>query len=385
MTYTAPPRGPSVSEDASRREAWIDNLRVAIIVGVIGSHVSLIYALEVGWYYEERTAGEVAKAVLAGVFSPGLLFGMGLLFFVAGLFTPPAFGRKGVRRFVIDRLWRLGVPTVAYLFVVNPAMNFFGDQATGEGETVADYFRLTYWDDVELGVAWFMAALLAFSLAYAAWRSRYPVRTGHIAPLRRGDLVKAGAFIAVASFLVRLEFPVLGGEEAWTLNLWEYPQMSALFALGVLAHERGWLSDGLSPQLRRTCGRAAVVGVVLAALVGVGITITGDAEPFLGGFRFEATLIPLIEATLALGMSLWLIDWFRRRRNRAGSLVRGLGRASFAAYLVHAPITILLAIALREVRIPAELKFLSVFSFGVVASFGLGWLATRRRVRGRIL
>jgi hypothetical protein len=47
--------------------------------------------------------------------------------------------------------------------------------------------------------------------------------------------VKVAAFIAMASFLVRLQFPVLSGDVAWTLNLWEYPQMSALFALGVLA------------------------------------------------------------------------------------------------------------------------------------------------------
>jgi peptidoglycan/LPS O-acetylase OafA/YrhL len=198
-------------------------------------------------------------------------------------------------------------------------------------------------------------------------------------------LVKAGVFIAVASFIVRLEFPVLSGDVAWTLNLWEYPQMSALFGLGVLASERGWLSSGLTPQTRRACGRAAAVGVVLAVVVGVGIAVTEDPEPFLGGLRLEATLIPLIEATLALGMSLWAIDWFRRRASHSGTLLRGLGRASFAAYLVHAPITILLAIALRDVGAPAELKFLLVFVIGVIGSFWLGWLATRSGVARRIL
>ena len=379
-----PMRGVAVSEDATRREGWIDNLRVAIIVGVIGSHVSLLYALDVDFYYQERTAGEVARAVLGGIFAPGLLFGMGLLFFVAGWFTPPAFGRKGARRFLLDRLWRLGIPTAVYFFLINPAMNFLGDHGMGQGQTVADYLRLTYWDDVDLGVAWFIAALLAFSLTYAAWRWRDPVRTEGMMPLRGSDLVKVGLFIAVASFLVRLEFPVFGEEDVWTLNLWEYPQMSALFALGVFARERGWLSHALSPHLRRTCGWAAAAGVVLAMLVGVGITIT-DPEPFLGGWRFEATLIPLVEATLALGMTLWLIDWFRRRANRAGALVADLARASFAAYLLHAPIIILVAITLREVGVPAEVKFLIVLGLGVVASFGLGWLFTRPRVSGRIL
>lgn len=385
MTQTAPAQTPESSDGAPTRAVWIDNLRVAVIVGVIGSHVSVIYALDVGWWYEERTASDIATAILAGVFAPGLLFGMGLMFFVAGWFTPPAFARKGARRFALDRLWRLGIPTAVYLFVVNPAMNYFGSRAMGEGETVADYFRRTYWDDVELGVAWFMAALLMFSLVYAVWRSRHPVQTENVTPLRRGDLVKAGIFIAVASFLVRVEFPVLSGDALWTLNLWEYPQMIALFALGVFARERGWLSDALHPQLRRTCGQAAAAGVVLAALAGVGIAITDAPERFLGGLRLEATLIPLIEATLALGMSLWLIDWFRRRTKRVGGLVGGLGRASFAAYLLHVPLTITLAIILRGVEVPAELKFLSVVAFGVGASFGLGWLFTRARVAGRIL
>jgi len=378
-------RESAVTGEASRRDVWIDNLRVAVIVGVVGSHVSLFYALDLDFYYQERTASEVAKAVLAGVFAPGLLFAMGLLFFVAGLFTPQALERKGARRFIFDRLWRLGLPTAVYFFVINPAMNFFGDQAMGQGQTVADYFRHTYWADVDLGVTWFPAALLVFSTAYAVWRSHHPPATDHVDRLQRSDLLKVGVFICVASFLVRLQFPVLGEEDAWTFNLWEYPQMSALFVLGVIARERGWLSDGLSPELRRACGRAAAVGVVLAIVVGVGITIADDADPFLGGLRFEATLMPLVEATLALGMSLWAIDWFRRRANRAGTLVRGLGRASFAAYLVHAPVAILLAMTLRDVAIPAELKFLVVFGLGVVASFGLGGLATRSRAVGRIL
>jgi fucose 4-O-acetylase-like acetyltransferase len=380
------PGGSVIAEPDAGREAWIDILRLVVIVGVVGSHVAAIYALDISWYYEELTASEVAKAILAAVFAPGLLFGMGLMFFIAGLFTPPALERKGTRRFIIDRLWRLGLPTVAYLVVVNPALNFFGDRAEGEGETVSDYLQRTYTDDIELGVAWFMGALLMFSFAYALWRSRHLVATREVAsPLRGGDLLKVAAFIAGASFLVRLQFPVLSGNDTWGFNLWEYPQVAAMFALGVVARERMWLYEGLSPRLRQSCGRAAVVGVVLAAVLGAAIAITDDADRFLGGLHVEATLIPLIEATLALGMSRWIIDGFRRHGSRAGPFVHGLGRATFIAYLVHAPITIALAIVLRDVGVPAEVKFLGVLGAGLAGSFGLGWLMTRSRRTARIL
>jgi peptidoglycan/LPS O-acetylase OafA/YrhL len=385
MTTATTPPPATVMQPTERRRPWIDNLRVAVIVGVIGAHVAVIYALDVGWYYEERSAGDLAQALLAGVFSPGLLFGMGLLFFVAGLFTPPALQRKGPRRFAIDRAWRLGVPTVAYLFIVNPAMNALGSWAGAEGEPVADYFRRTYWDDVELGIAWFVIALLAFSLVYAAWRSRHPARREDLGPLRQRDLLWAAAFIAVASFAVRLVVPFLATGDLWGLNLWEYPQMVTLFALGVLAADRHWLDGGLPPRLRRVCGRAAAAGLALAVIAGVGITLSDDADPFLGGARLEATLIPMIEATLTLGGSLWALDWFRRRWNRAGPLFHGFGRGSFVAYLIHAPITVILAVALRDIGVPAEVKFLVVFGLTVVASFGLGSLLTRPRRVGRIL
>jgi fucose 4-O-acetylase-like acetyltransferase len=381
------PRTPPTRtvERTAPREAWIDNLRAVIIAGVIGAHVSLIYALDVGWYYEERTASTVAKAVLAGVFSPGLLFGMGLLFFVAGLFTPGALAYKGPRRFIVDRLWRLGVPTIAYLFVINPAMNLFGDRAMGGGEGFVDYLRHTYRYDVELGVAWFIAALLVFSLAWAAWRSRHPARAEDVGSLSRRDLVRAGVLIAIGSFAVRLVWPFLGTGEVIGLNLWEYPQMAGLFVLGALAHERRWLADGLPAQLRRTCGRAAALGLVSVVIVAVGITLADDPDPFLGGFRLEAMVIPVVEATIAVGMSLWGTDWFRRRWNRTTAIARGAGRASFGAYLVHAPITVALAATLRDVGMAAEVKFVAVAVVSVVASFALGWLFTRSHVATRVL
>ncbi len=96
-------------------------------------------------------------------------------------------------------------------------------------------------------------------------------------------------------------------------------------------------------------------------------------------------LIPVLEAMITIGMSLWLVDWFGRRWNHSTSLVRTFGRSSFVAYLVHAPFTIAFAVALRDVGVPAEVKFVVVFALSVTASFGLGWLVTRSRVAGRVL
>ncbi|MFZ1488793.1 MAG: RsmD family RNA methyltransferase [Ilumatobacteraceae bacterium] len=131
--------------------------------------------------------------------------------------------------------------------------------------------------------------------------------------------------------------------------------------------------------------RRAAFSLVAAVVVAVGITLTEEPDPFLGGLRLHATVIPVIEAVIAVSMTLWITDCVRRRWDRASTLTHAAASASFAAYLLHAPITIALSAALSDVGVPAELKFLAVFAATVFASFGLGWLHTRSHVGGRIL
>jgi len=64
---------------------------------------------------------------------------------------------------------------------------------------------------------------------------------------------------------------------------------------------------------------------------------------------------------------------------------RAASRASYAAYLVHAPAVVLLSVALGWVAVPVEIKFVVVFFAGVPVAFILGWLATRSRVIGRVI
>lgn len=43
------------------RLAWIDNLRVALIVGVIAAHVATAYIIDFDWYYMERGPSQSAR------------------------------------------------------------------------------------------------------------------------------------------------------------------------------------------------------------------------------------------------------------------------------------------------------------------------------------
>jgi glucan biosynthesis protein C len=382
------------ASDAARRAAsghrvrrsWMDNLRVTVIVAVIVAHVATAYIIDpAGWYYEERTASEAAEALVLAVVGPGLLFGMGVLFLLAGLLSAPALARKGPGRFAIDRLLRLGLPLFVYVWVVDSLTGYLGDRGSGVDVGFFEYLGRWWPEYADFGVAWFIAALLGFSLVYAGWRALRPPPRQSAGRLHVRHLVALGAFIAAGTYFVRLWWGFGAEDSFFGLNLWEFPQMIGLFTLGVLAAERGWLDTGVEDRLWHRCGGAALGGGVAFLLVGAFGDLTSSEDPFSGGLHVEAIPLPVVEAVIAVSASVWTLEWFRRRWNGSSPLSRALGRSSYLAYLVHPPVVVALMVAVRSVTVPAEAKFLVVSVLGVVGSFGVAWLARRWPPIARIL
>ena len=98
---------------------------------------------------------------------------MGALFLLAGYFTPGSFERKGSGSFLKDRLIRLGIPLVIFYFVLSPisAIGLWLEPVPQiPGPLTWGSYWQTYPHLIDLGVAWFLALLLIFSLGYVAWR-----------------------------------------------------------------------------------------------------------------------------------------------------------------------------------------------------------------------
>ena len=82
------------------RLGWVDNLKVAVIAGVIVVHAAMAYLIDADWYYTERTTSQLWPA-LVGL--PGLLggvFALGPLFLLGGVFAAASLARKGPGGFV---------------------------------------------------------------------------------------------------------------------------------------------------------------------------------------------------------------------------------------------------------------------------------------------
>ena len=355
----------------TERLVYLDNLKIVLTAGVIAAHAAMTYGAVGTWVYEESSLSDVAAGILGALVGVGVMFGLGLFFLVAGLLTTPPLTRRGPRRYLVSRLWRLGVPLVAYAVVVWPVLRWLIDRVEGDRQSLVGFYRVeftgTRWPSLGTGPLWFVAILLVVTIAWSLWRWVRPAPAERpSSPLELRHLAVAAGAVAVGSFLVRLWFPV-DSPQFLDVHVWLWPQSAALFVFGAVAAERGWLT-ALPGSLRRDCHRGALVAVV--ALV-VMILLSNGPDAFNGGWHWEAAGFAAFEGVFSVSVSLLVLDRFRRRYAHQGPLGRGLARASYGAFVVQGPVLVFLALALRSTSLPGDVKFMVLAPAAVMGSYAL--------------
>jgi hypothetical protein len=383
---SAPGRhGPTVESWAAGRALYLDNLKVILIAAIIALHAVASYVDEEFWAYAEMRevtlSPAVETAVLAMVVPFGLLM-IPLLFLVAGLLTPPSVERKGTGAYARDRLLRLGVPFAVFVLLLWPLLMYPVHPA---GESPDSYWTefgggaQSQWC-IDAGPLWFVGVLLVFSLVYAGW---VRVRPRRAVPgsrdVRAGHLLLLAAAVTVVTFMVRLVIPYDGDEYVIDLNLYEWPECIALFSLGVVAARRGWLTavpDRLGRQCRTatlTAAGAFAVFVVVAAALGV------EQDEVWGGWHWPAFVFALLASVLTVFGSVWLLGVAQRHLDRPLRWVGPVAsRSAYGAFMVQGLPLIGLAVMLRPLPVPAEVKALLLAAGAVAGSFAIAWFLIRR-------
>ena len=360
------------------RRVEFDNLKVALVSGVIMLHAVLTYADAGDWFYQEKNLGEVATILVLLPGLVGALFAMGLFFLIAGLFSAPSLERKGPGRFAADRAVRLGLPVLAYIVVVTPVVNALVAYQTEDLDRPVLPFVGHLMTHLDTGPVWFVAVLLIFSLGYAMVRLLMPRRDRPPEPLQVRHLVVLAVGIAMVSFVLRLQFS-MDSHQVMNLHVFQSPQHLSLFAFGALGAERGWL-DTVPDDLRRGCGRVASVAIVaLPVVMALGGAFAEDAsdDAFGGGWHWESLATAAIEGALAVSGSIWLLGWFARRWTHQGPIGRAASRAAYGAFLLQTPVLVGAALVLRPLAMVPELKLLVLVPLAVVGSFLLSGLVIR--------
>jgi fucose 4-O-acetylase-like acetyltransferase len=368
------------------RMLFIDNLRWSMIVLVISMHAADTYSPLGNWYYVDRTPLTAPAMLTFAAWQMYLQsFFMGLLFFIAGVFVPGSFDRKGPVQFVRERAIRLGVPVLFYMFVLGPITEYYcshswnSTQPTSFANEWIKHIRNGEFLQ-ENGPLWFCLALLIFSLGYVGLRALLPNVKNcqeNARPPNTGELIGFAIAIAVSTFCVRLIRPT--GASFLNMHLTDFPQYVLLFGAGVVAARRQWLR-----KLSFSSGIWWLVVVLPLGFAGwlmillTGGALSGNGGAYSGGWHWQSASMNLWESFTCIAMCYGLLISYRRKFNWQGALGKFLSDNAFCVYVFHPPIVIMAARVLHGVLWHPFFKFVTLTVIGVVVSFGLSVLVFRR-------
>jgi hypothetical protein len=301
-------------------------------------------------------------------------FFMGFFFFLSGLFVHASLLRLGPAHFVLHRLHRLGIPLVFYSLVISPILGWMLERfAKGNHISFARYLgSYDHW--LALGVLWFVAALLIFDLAYVVVEMLpvHPVVHVTWRPEARSILLFALG-VALASWLVRILFPIgwilrpLGFEVAY------FTQYIALFIAGVYVARGRWPSfaESLSPTRWATIALMMIfLGLPLMYLL---TAFTGSsADSFAGRGTYQSLLLALWEQFTGIPIIVCLLAWARAHWNRPSLKLHELSRATYPVYIIHPLVLVPLALLFTGLPIDPADKFFVVAPLAVMISFIAG-------------
>ena len=330
------------------RIAYLDNIRWTVIAMVVLIHACATYSGIGDWYYNESgNAGPLEMLLFLLYESLSQAFFMGILFFIAAFLTPAAYDRKGPGRFILDRLLRLGAPTLIYMLILDPLTNIIKAAGLGQPIPLPEIGRLylayiTSGDVLSgTGPLWFALALLAFSVAYALARAvieaiRGKARGPRPAKPRSTKVLNAWAcalmaIIGLGSFFVRLVQPF--GTSWLNMQLCFFTQYIVLFCAGLWAARSGFLEWLSAASGRFWLALSLLIGVpAWFLLMGFGGVLSGNFSELAGGWHWQAAGFALWEGFFCVSFSIGLLALYRERANVRGRTSALLSDTCFGVY-----------------------------------------------------
>jgi glucan biosynthesis protein C len=316
------------------------------------------------------------------------VFLMSLFFFLSGLFVWPSLGRKGISRFLYDRLLRLGVPFALVVAFLMPLALYPTYLQTAVEPGIAAYWRhwlaLPFWP---CGPTWFLWLLLVADFTAAGLYRFAPGLGNRLIRVCFAAEVRPARYFTgflIASAFAYVPMALVFEPAAWfDLGPFAFqfsrPLHYAVYffaglGIGASGIERGLLAaDG--PLVRHwPMWLVAALGLLLLWMGLTGLTMT-DGGTASVGLQILADLSFVLACFASCFGVLAVALRFAALRLPA---LAGLNNSAYGMYLVHYPFVVWLQYALLGAALPAIIKGAGVF--GATLLFSSSTIAALRCV-----
>jgi glucan biosynthesis protein C len=361
-------------EPKAPRLIFLDNLKILFAILVVFQHTRITYGMAGQWYYKESFPFDAFSITLfyiltafSGLFQSSLL---GLFFLMGGYFTPKSYDRKGVLSFWKERLIRLGIPLLLYIFIVNPviiySLYFAGLYAYPLPTSLIGF--LTYF-----GPMWFLVVLLLFTAGYTLWRqlTKSSIVQSQIPKEfsipKYPYLLLLAICLGVITFFIRILSPF--DQFPFGIPVASILQYILMFSVGIIAFRYNWFQKMTKHHVKIWGITIAVTILSFALYVFLILGVDADFSVFEGGFTIPALLFALVDNIICMGMIFVLIKIFYAKFNKQGKIIKNLSSSAFNIYLIHAPILILVSLAFSSLLLIPVMKLVIIFSLTVLFSY----------------
>lgn len=163
-----------------KRYTYLDNLKWALVMLVIVHHSASTAGLDPIGYNLPHVMKSMQwqySILLHNINAIDQSFFMSLFFFISAYFVTSSLARKGSGHFMLDKLKRLGIPTLMTLFIIFPILSeivfhFMRYKITAQGINSLSYglilkrsiSPLFKTGNIGLGVTWFTWTLIVFNV-----------------------------------------------------------------------------------------------------------------------------------------------------------------------------------------------------------------------------
>jgi glucans biosynthesis protein C len=359
------------------RILYLDSLRLFILIMVISYHSAMIYGLPQSFYYHELAPDFLTKAALSFFVSINQSYFMGLLFFIAGYFTPASYQRRGVLNFLVTKSIQIIPPVVIFAFFINPFLFYLGDHLN---TNIITYYSNLYsnifhnLNIIHPGPLWFIQTLLIFYFGYAFIKifiNKYNLFSNKIKKNRLIITIQVICLVIISSFIIRIFFPI--GKVFLNFTIPYLPQHISMFVIGILTFNNKWMR--FLSKLHNKIFYLPVIFICLWPIILFpSINQNNYIDLLRGGFHWQSLLYTIWETLTGVGISLYVLRLFYLNEKLFQKITLIFARDNYAIYIVHAPIITIIGLSFQYIHLMSILKFFLVTIISIILSFILSHL-----------
>lgn len=353
---------------------YISNLRTSLTALVIFHHTATSYGGEGRGVYQSSFHSQSSSFALVGFNAFNQSFFMGTYMYLARHFSRKALQRKSKRAFLKDRVWRLGVPTVAYTVVGAPFC--FAVLRYWKGEKVDFKFLREFWKGLKgpRGPVWFTATLLMFDGVFAG----YDWLTGSLR-LDKKESEKAEAEEKISSTKLFSTLGLTSAAEVLIRNIWPVSTIFPPLKLNIgyvgqyiAAYIFGANSEDVDNAIPSTRASAGLLGLSLGTTFAFAHLLRAKAtarQHVKGGLNMLAACYAIWGNVTGYFVGSSLLTVYRKHLDTSWGWVN---EAAFPAFLLHMPVLTIIGTATDKWQAGPVKKTAVVGSATVLASWAAG-------------